>query len=437
LNPSYVPNTDADRQAMLEAIGVASIDDLFTDIPPTVRDPALNLADGEPELTLMRRLNRMASRNASAATHTSFLGGGAYHHFIPSVVNHMLLRGEFYTAYTPYQPEVAQGTLQAIFEFQSYISDLTAMDVTNAGMYDGATSLAEAALMACRLTGRHQVVALDTVSPHLLEVVRTYIAGQGIGLRTVSPDAVDLTDQDATLLVQHPNRFGYLEDVYRLQDQVRAAGALFVACYSPVSLGILAPPGDYDADIAVAEGHVFGTPVSFGGPFLGLFSCKEQFVRQMPGRIAGQTKDADGRTGYVLTLQAREQHIRRERATSNVCTNTALMALGATIHLAALGPQGLREVAEACYHKAHYLRDQIATIPGFDPVDSPLGFFNEFVVRCPVAPSGLLDALAERGFLGGFPVHDAIPNGLQIAVTELHTREELDAFAQALREVTA
>ncbi len=433
---SYVPNTDADRRAMLDLIGVSDSKDLFSEIPSEVRNPELKIASGTSELELLRELGDLSRRNVGTDRALTFLGDGAYDHFIPSIVPSIVGRGEFATAYTPYQPEISQGTLQTIFEFQSLVCSLSAMEVANSGLYDGASALAEAALMACRVTKRHRLKALDTVAPNFLDVVRTYIEGQGIELNVVSANSIDLDSDDAALLVQHPNRFGYLEDVFVLEEATHAADALLVSVFNPVSLGLLTPPGDYGADIAVAEGQSLGTPVSFGGPYLGIFTCKEKYVRQMPGRIAGETKDAAGRTGYVLTLQAREQHIRRERATSNVCTNEALVALAATVHLAGLGPEGLREVAGACFHKAHYAAGLIAAIRGFTlwkpPETNQDGFFNEFVVRCPVAPAAIIDDLATDGIFPGVDMSDRIEDGLQICVTEVRSKAEIDRLAEAL-----
>lgn len=433
--PTYIPATGTDREVMLRRIGADSIDDLFRDIPSSVALPDLDLAPPLSELDLQRALQQRAEASLDQSRALSFLGGRARRHFSPAVVDQVLLRGEFYTAYTPYQPEVAQGTLQVIFELQSMVSALTALDVTNAGMYDCATALAEGALMACRVTKREHVVALDSVAPSLLAVVRTYLEAQDIPLE-VRPEAGDLS-RSAALLVQHPTSLGLLDDPAPLAQAAHDAGALLVAVYDPISLGILAPPGDWGADIAVGEGQPLGIATSYGGPYLGLFSCRQDFLRQLPGRIAGETKDTQGRTGYVLTLQAREQHIRRERATSNVCTNTALMGLAATVYLGALGPEGLREQALACYHKAHYAADALAEvgIPRWRP-DVP--FFNEFVVMVPGSPAAVIDRLwRDHGILAGTDVSDRVPGGLLLAVTELHSRADIDRLASTLSEVLA
>ena len=421
---------------MLRAIGVDSIDDLFADIPEAHRNPELKLPPPLSELELRRELTSLAEMNRPASNHTCFLGAGAYHHFIPSVVQSVTSRGEYLTPYTPYQAEASQGTLQTTYEFQSLVCQLLGMEVANAGMYDGATSLAEAALMACRLTRRDRIAVLDTVSPTYREVLRTYTEAQGIQVSVVSQRDRALDENAAALLVQHPNFYGYLEDLAHLGQAAHDAGALFVVSTDPIAAGMFPPPSEYGADIVTAEGQPLGVPLSFGGPYVGLFTTRMEYLRQMPGRIVGRTKDDQGRTGYVLTLQAREQHIRRERATSNICTSQALVALAATTYLACMGPRGLRHVAELCYHKAHYAASCIARIPGYSlPIEST--FFQEFVVRCPVSPTKVNDHLLEKGIIGGLDVSEAIPNGLLLCVTEMNTRQEIDALITALREVAS
>ncbi|MBI4497136.1 MAG: aminomethyl-transferring glycine dehydrogenase subunit GcvPA, partial [Chloroflexi bacterium] len=395
---SYIPNTDADRAAMLRAIGVDAPHDLFTDIPAAYRDPALRLPPPLSELELKRELGRIAARNAALdgfGGMPSFLGGGVYRHFIPSVVGSIVARAEFYTAYTPYQPEISQGTLQYTYELQSMLCQLTGMDVANAGMYDGATAAGEAALMAARLTGRQAVAVFSTVAPNIRDVVATYCSGPELAVREIAAGGPpQVGGEVACVLVQQPNAFGYLEDLGAWGRAAHAAGALLVVSVDPISLGLFRPPADYGADIVVGEAQALGNAPNFGGPYLGIFTCREQFLRQMPGRIVGRTTDAEGRTGYVMTLQTREQHIRRERATSNICTSQALVALAATVYLACLGPRGLRQIAELCYHKAHYAAALIAKLPGFElAFDRP--FFKEFVVRCPVAPAELNRRLLE------------------------------------------
>src|SRR3990172_3274287 len=382
--PPYIPNTDEARRLMLAAAGVASVDDLFSDIPAAFRIDGLNLPPALSEMELTTELADAAHRNVVAGNGAaSFLGGGAYRHFIPSTVAHVVGRSEYYTAYTPYQPEISQGTLQTMFELQSMTCELMGMDVANAGVYDGASALAEACLMACPVTGRSRIAVHSGVNPSWLATVRAYAYCPGIPVDVVEDAAV--TGEHACLAVQQPAFLGTLDDVQALSDAAHAAGALLIAAADPISLGMLKPPGEYGADIAVAEGQPLGWPVNFGGPYLGLFACREQFVRQMPGRIVGRTADLDGRTAYVLTLQTREQHIRRERATSNICTSQQLVGLAATVYLATVGKQGLRRIAEACYHKAHYAASLIARIPGYEvATDKP--FFNEFPVRCPLPP---------------------------------------------------
>ena len=428
----YIPNTDADRRAMLDAAGATSVDDLFADIPAPFRIDGLRLPPALSEIELTAELSDAAHRNLVAGNGTaSFLGGGAYRHFIPSTVAHVIGRSEYSTAYTPYQPEISQGTLQTMFELQSMTCELMGMDVANAGMYDGASALAEACLMACRLTGRERIAVHRSVNPSWLAVVRTYAGGPGIPVDVVEGGAV--TTEHACLAVQQPSFLGTLDDVAALTDAAHAVGALLVAAADPISLGMLKPPGEYGADIAVAEGQSLGWPVNFGGPYLGLFTCRTGFIRQMPGRIVGRTTDLDGRTAYVLTLQTREQHIRRERATSNICTSQQLVGLAATVYLATLGKHGLRQIAEACYHKAHYAASLISRIPGYEiATDKP--FFKEFPVRCPLNPTEINRLLAARGIIGGLDVSEQIENGMLICVTEMNSRSEIERLAKALEE---
>ena len=439
----YIPNTDDDRRRMLDAIGVSSVDDLFADIPPEFRTDALGLPPALSEQELMAEMSGQAHRNvvagnaqtgASRGGTASFLGGGAYRHFIPSTVGHVIGRSEFYTAYTPYQPEISQGTLQTMFELQSMTCELMAMDVANAGMYDGASALAEACLMACRVTGRERIAVHASVNPAYLAVVRTYAHGPGLAVDIV--DSEPLTVAHACLAIQQPSFLGTLEDAQALCAAAKAAGALLVAAVNPISLGMLTPPGEYGADIAVAEGQPLGWPVNFGGPYLGLLACRSEYIRQMPGRIVGRTTDTDGRTAYVLTLQTREQHIRRERATSNICTSQQLVGLAATVYLTTIGKHGLRQIAESCYHKAHYAAALIARIDGIQ-VDDAKPFFHEFVVRCPTTPADVNRRLLEHAIIGGLDVSEQITNGILLCVTEMNTREEIERLASALAEVGA
>jgi len=429
----YLGTTAAERAAMLARIGVASAEALFAPIPPAFRNPPLRLPPPLSEQELLRELSAIAGQNRHTGELISFLGGGAYRHYVPSVVGHIVGRSEFYTAYTPYQPEISQGTLQGAFEFQSLVCELTGMDVANAGMYDGASAFAEACLMAVAVTGRRRIAVLDSVNPAYIDTVRTYASGHGLPVELVSPEQPRLGAEHACLAVQQPNGLGFLEDVQRLSEAAHISGALFIADVDPISLGLLREPGAYGADIVTGSGQALGGGLNYGGPHVGLFACRERFVRQLPGRIVGQTKDLDGRTGYVLTLQTREQHIRRERATSNICTSQQLLALATAVYLTLLGPAGLRQIASLCYHKAHYAAGRIRELPGFR-LASDAPFFKEFAMQCPCSPGELLPALLERGILGGIDVSGRVRNGLLIAVTEMNTRGEIDALVAALAE---
>ncbi len=428
----YMPNTDEDRRAMLDAVGVTSVEELFADIPAQFRIEGLDLPPALSEPELLRQMAGLAALNQAPSDGTiCFLGAGAYRHYIPSTVAHVIGRSEFYTAYTPYQPEISQGTLQTMFELQSMSCELMAMDAANAGMYDGASALAEACLMACRITGRNRIAVHSSVNPAYAAVVRTYASGPGLAVDVMNDPK--LSGEHACLAVQQPAFLGTLEDVWALGEAAHAAGALYVAAVDPISLGMLTPPGRYDADIAVAEGQGLGWPVNFGGPYLGLFACRQQYVRQMPGRIVGRTTDLEGRTGYVLTLQTREQHIRRERATSNICTSQQLVGLAATVYLATVGKHGLRQIAEACYHKAHFAAELIGTLPGYS-LASDRPFFHEFAVRCPRPPAEVNRHLLERDIIGGLDVSDVVENGMLLCVTEVNTREEIERLVEALGE---
>ena len=430
----YTPNTDSDRRAMLDAIGVDSVDDLFSDIPAAHRNPELDLPPPTSELELRREIEAMAGENVTPGRYPSFLGGGSYRHFVPAVVRQIASRSEFMTSYTPYQPEVSQGTLQAHYEFQSMVCQLTGMEVANAGMYDGSTSMAEAVLMAARLTRRDRVAVLDTVSPYYRDVLATYVQAPGLRIDTVPPGDETLAEGTACLVVQQPGFLGYLGDLEALSRRAHDSGALLIVVADPISLAMFKPPGDYDADIVVAEGQPLGIAPTYGGPYVGIFACKQRYVRQMPGRIVGRTVDSLGRTGYVLTLQAREQHIRREKATSNICTSVGLIALMSAVYMAAQGKRGLRHVAELCYHKTHYAASLIRDIPGYSlPIDGT--FFREFVVRCPKPPAETNRLLLERGIIGGLDVSDQVPNGMLLCCTEVNSREEIDSLANALAEI--
>ncbi|MDI7246436.1 MAG: aminomethyl-transferring glycine dehydrogenase subunit GcvPA [Bacillota bacterium] len=441
---NYVPHTDRDRSEMLAEIGVANLAELFSDIPSDVRlGHELRLPAPMSEYDLARHMGALASKNRTTDDLVSFLGAGAYDHFVPSVVRHLVSRSEFYTAYTPYQAEISQGMLQAIFEYQTLMCELTAMDVSNASLYDGATAVAEAATMACRQTRRQQVVISAAVHPEYRTTLKTYARNLGIdvveaGMKDGATDLEELgrlaSSATACVILQNPNFLGSVESMEVAAEVAHRNGALFVACVDPISLGILAPPGEYGADIAVGEGQGLGSPMSFGGPYLGFLTCRQELIRNMPGRVAGETHDPQGRRGYILTLQAREQHIRRERATSNICSNEALSALAAAVYLSWLGKDGMREVADLCLQKAHYAFDRVAAIPGFRPV-SETPFFKEFAVRMPVAPEQAGAALLESRILGGLPLGRYYPDlgdAMLIAVTEKRTKEEIDSLCRAL-----
>ena len=431
---SYFPHTEAQRAEMLAVVGVGSVDELFADIPERFRNPDFNLPPALTELELGSELGALARKNAVPGEYTSFLGAGVYRHFIPSVVSAMISRGEFLTSYTPYQPEVSQGTLQATYEFQSLICELTGMEAANAGMYDGASAMAEAALMACRITARDSVVVLDTVNPRYRSVLDTYLLPQGITINTVSLASLTVDETTACVLAQYPNFYGGIEALGDLSDTAHQVGALLSVSANPVALGMFKAPGDYGADIVSGETQPVGVSMSFGGPFVGYFTCKNEYIRQMPGRIVGRTVDHEDRIGYVLTLQTREQHIRRERATSNICTSEALIATGTAVCLAALGPGGLRQMANLSYQKAHYAASVIGEVAGYEVVNGGT-WFHEFVVKCPQSPKEITKKLLERNIIGGLDVSDSVPNGMLFCATEMNTKAEIDALANALGQI--
>jgi glycine dehydrogenase subunit 1 len=441
---SYLFSTDDQRREMLDVIGAASLDELFEQIPDELRlKRPLELPPALSEMELQAEIERRAAENSTGRA--CFLGGGAYDHFIPAVVDEIASRGEFYTAYTPYQPEASQGSLQAFFEYQSLICQLTGMDVSNASLYEGGTAVSEAAFMAMRVTGRNsKVVILGSVHPEYRQVLESYTRQLDTEVVTVpTPDgtadldrvAEALDDRAACLVFQQPNFFGCLEEPEALTKLAREHGALSVVSFDPVSLGLLRRPADYNADIAVAEGQSLGAPLQYGGPYLGILACRDEYVRKMPGRLVAQTTDRNGRSCYVLGLQTREQHIRREKATSNICTNQGLLALRATVHLSLLGPRGLREVAELSCRKAHYAAEQLQSVAGLERLfDRP--FFKEFAVGCSHVPERL--ARAARGGADVGPelqrLDPNLPAGFLTAVTERRTREEIDALSKALAE---
>ena len=436
---NYLPSTAEERQAMLASLGLSSVDELFAAVPAEARVRSLALPEGLSEMEVSRKVRAVADKNVRFRS--VFRGAGAYRHYIPAVVKTVTSREEFVTAYTPYQAEISQGVLQSIFEYQTQICELTGMDVSNASVYDGAVAAAEAALM-CLERRRHGVVVAGTVDPQTVAVIETYAESRSVPV-TVLPakngalDPADLAaalnDETACVVVQSPNYFGILEDMDALTAATHAAGARMIMSANPVSLGLLKTPGEYGADIAVCEGQPLGLPLGFGGPYLGVMACKKELMRRLPGRIVGQTEDHEGRRCFVLTLQAREQHIRREKASSNICSNEALCAMTASVYLAAMGPQGLARAAETCAANARYLAAELARIPGFALRYPDRPFFHEFLTECPTDPERLCAALADRGILGGLPVD----GGLLWCCTELCGKHDMDELITAIREVCA
>jgi len=443
---AYIPHTEAERHAMLAAVGVKRMDDLYPDVPGSVRFPDLDLPEALSELEVMQELQLLSEVNLDTRHASCFLGAGAYNHFIPSAVDHILRRNEFYTAYTPYQPEISQGTLQAIFEYQSLMCTLTGMEVSNASHYDGATALAEAVILALNhhRGGRHKIILSPAVHPQYRQVVRTYT--QGMGLEIVGDEALSdgaqslaamLDDNTAMLAVQYPDFFGRIQDFGPLAEAAHAVGALLCVVVNPLALGYLKPPSEFGADVVVAEGQPLGIPLSYGGPYLGIFTTRQEYVRKMAGRLVGETVDSRGQRGYVLTLTPREQHIRREKATSNICTNQGLLALAATVYLSVMGPQGLQRVAELCYRKAHYAAQQIARLDGFR-IWNEGPFFHEFVLHCPRPVKEINDGLLDYDVLGGYDLGQDYPelaDHMLLAVTEMNSKEDIDELVELLPEV--
>jgi glycine dehydrogenase subunit 1 len=445
----FIPHTDAERELMLRKIGVSDLEDLFQDVPAEQRFPQLHLPPGLTEMEAVAELQGLAYGNESTRDLVSFLGAGAYNHYIPAAVDSILRRGEFYTAYTPYQPEISQGTLQAIFEYQSLITALTGMEVSNASHYDGATAVAEAVNMAyANFRGkRTKVLISPALHPQTIETIKTYTSGSNIALTACEMDPFSspekliplIDNQTALVVVQYPDFFGRIYDHHSLAEAAHQAGALFAVAINPIALGLLTPPGQFGADIVTGEGQPLGIPLSYGGPYLGLFATKTEYVRKMAGRLVGETVDNRGQRAYVLTLTAREQHIRREKATSNICTNQGLMALASAVYLSLLGKHGLKKVAELCYHKAHYTAELISKVKGFQVMaDQP--FFNEFVVQCPKPAKEINSGLLEYGILGGFDLGEAYGPTMEplllVAVTEMNSREDIETLAEAMTEVT-
>lgn len=443
----YLPHTEDDIRQMLDAIGVSSVDELFSAIPKNDRlQGPLQLPPALSEADLLREIDQLAALNADSVKTLSFLGGGAYNHFIPAVVDHLASRSEFYTAYTPYQPEISQGTLQAIFEYQTLICKLTGLDVANASMYDGASATAEAALMSVRATRRKKLLVSAGLHPEYRQTVASYCRYLGLELVEVALDATGVTDAGALstaldtatagVIVGYPNFYGAIEPLARLAELAHDSGALLVtATMEPVALGLLKSPGELGGDIAVGEGQSFGLPMSYGGPGVGFFAARKKAVRAMPGRLIGETLDKDGERGFVLTLATREQHIRREKATSNICSNQGLCALMVTIYLALLGKQGIRELAEQNLSKAEYAKQQISALPGFSlPFAAPT--FNEFVVQTPQPAAELLERLEAEGILGGLDLArfgESESNRMLVCVTEQNSRKDIDRLIAVLR----
>ena len=448
---TYIPHSPKEREAMLTAIGVKSLEDLFKDIPSKQRFPKLDLPPALTEMEAAAELGELSISNENVRTDlVSFLGAGAYNHYIPAAVDHILRRGEFSTAYTPYQPEISQGTLQSIFEYQSLICALTGMDVSNASHYDGATAVAEAANMAyAQFRGkRNRLVISPTVHPQYRETLRTYVQGLGLDLAgddpnanlEAGPEALEglIDGNTALVIVQYPDFFGHVYDFTNLIDIAHGKGALACVVANPTALALFKSPGEMGADIVVGEGQPLGIPLSFGGPYLGFFTTRKQYIHKMAGRLVGETVDNRGQRAFVLTLTAREQHIKRERAISNICSNQGLLALAAGVYLSLLGQSGLRQVAELCYHKAHYAAEKIGRVKGYSICfDTP--FFHEFSVCCPKPVSEINEHLLEHGILGGYDLgqdYPSLKDHMLIAVTEMNTRDEIDALVDALAEVS-
>ncbi|HJV18060.1 MAG TPA: aminomethyl-transferring glycine dehydrogenase subunit GcvPA [Bacillales bacterium] len=448
MNHRYLPMTEEDKKSMLETIGVSSIDELFSDIPEKVRFKGdYNIKPAKSESALMKELAIMADRNADLRKNTSFLGAGVYDHYMPVIVDHVISRSEFYTAYTPYQPEISQGELQAIFEFQSMICEITGMEVANSSMYDGGTALAEAAMLSAGHTRRKKVLISNAVHPEYRDVLKTYAKGQNIEIIEV-PVRDGITDLDAlkslatneiaAVIVQYPNFFGRIEPLKEFEEIVHANKSMFVVSSNPLALGVLTPPGKFGADIVVGDAQPFGIPTAFGGPHCGFFAVSDKLTRKVPGRLIGQTTDENGRRGFVLTLQAREQHIRREKATSNICSNQALVALAASVAMTALGKKGVREMAAANLQKAQYAKNAFKE-NGIEVVFDGHSF-NEFVIKLNKPVKEVNNALMAKGIIGGYDLgrnYSDLENHMLVAVTELRTKEEIDTLVKELGDLNA
>jgi len=429
----YIPATNSDQVEMLKTIGVNSFEDLLIDIPKNYLFPELKLQEMLSEPELVDYFNHLSKKNIASKKKTSFLGGGAYNHYIPSTVKAMIQRGEFLTSYTPYQPEASQGTLQVGFEFQSMIAQLFEMDVCNAGMYDGPTALAEAALMACRIKKNKKILIHNSVSNKLLEILNSYSKWQDIEI--INFEDINSANEEnySCLLVQSPNQNGEIIDVENLSNFIHKKNGLLIQHTYPISLGLIKPPGQLNVDIATGEGQSIGVPLSFGGPYIGLLTCKKEFIRQLPGRIIGQTVDKKGKTSYALTLQTREQHIRRENATSNICTSTQLIGLMVSVYLATIGPEGLKQISETCFHRAHYFANEINKIDGFKLVS--INFFNEFVIEANNNVNEINNYLLSNNIEGGLNLSNAKKNLIMFAVTEMNNPKDIDETLALLRRI--
>jgi len=445
----FIPHSEAERDEMLRAIGVNELKDLFCAVPERYRFPELDLPPALSEMEAVAQLEELSSTNDTVKNLISFLGAGAYHHYIPAAVDSILRRGEFFTAYTPYQPEVSQGTLQTIFEYQSLITALTGMDVSNASHYDGATAVAEAGILAYHhFRGkRPRMVVSPSLHPHYRQTLQTYMSGVP-EVEIIGHDLDPLGDPNLLLplvdlntslvIVQYPDFLGRIYDYTQFAARVHEMGALLAVAVNPIALALFKTPGEFGADIVVGEGQPLGIPLSYGGPYLGIFAVKKEFLRKISGRLVGETVDGQGRRGFVLTLTAREQHIRREKATSNICSNQGLMTLAAAVYMSLLGKSGMRKVAELCYQKAHYAARQIAGIEGFK-VNSSQPFFHEFIVECPRPVAEVNDFLLDYDILGGYDLSNEFPsmkNHMLVAVTEMNTKEDIDALCEILQEVS-
>jgi len=433
-NHPYIPNTDQDINQMLSKIGVESFEKLIPDLPENLLFPDLNIGDGLSELELYNHLKKISKENFDLQDYSSFLGAGSYKHYIPATVKSIIQRGDFSTAYTPYQPEAAQGTLQSGFEFQSLVSHLMSMEVTNAGMYDGPTAFAEACLMSCRITKKNKIGLVNFFNPVIVEVLKSYIAYKEIEIIEINELTEKIPEDLACLCIQYPNFFGSIPNLEEFVNISKSSNCLSIVHTNPMSLGILKSPGEYGIDIVTAEGQPLGIPISYGGPYIGLFSCNQKHIRQMPGRIIGQTTDIDGKVAYTLTLQTREQHIRRERATSNICTSTQLIGLMVTIYLATLGPNGIKDVSNLCYQKSHYLANSLRNIKGVK-IENKTEFFNEFVFTTHLKPSFLNEKLLQKKIVGGLDISNIINNGILICCTEINTKKEIDNLVSSIQEI--